>query len=48
MNDFEKGLAEFQKCLLESQEDLEPEFRKVLDDNLWDLYVCDKEDENNR
>ena len=34
-----KALAEFERNLLESQEDLPEEFQKVLNDNIWDLYA---------
>lgn len=36
----EKGLAELNRCrkILSNQDELEPEYRRVLVDNLWDLY----------
>ena len=40
-----KALAEFERKLLESQEDLPEEFQTVLNENLWDLYVFDDEKE---
>ena len=33
-----KALAEFERKLLESQQDLSEEFQKVLNENIWDLY----------
>lgn len=33
-----KALADFAKNLLQNQQILEPEFAKVIHDNLWDLY----------
>ena len=36
-------LQEFYLKLLESQEPLGEEFQKILDENLWDLYVSDEE-----
>ena len=36
-------LQEFYQKLLESQEPLGEEFQKILDDNIWDLYVSDEE-----
>ena len=40
-----KALAEFERKLLESQQDLPEEFQKVLNENIWDLYVYDDEKE---
>lgn len=34
-----KILEEFKKKLIESQEDLPPEFQKVLDDHFWELLA---------
>lgn len=34
----QKAIENFNSQLLNKQEDLGPEFRKVLNENLWDLY----------
>lgn len=36
----QKGLDALKRCrkILSNQDELEPEFRRVLVDNLWDLY----------
>lgn len=34
-----KALREFAQKLKSSQKDLESDFQKILNDNLWDLYV---------
>ena len=36
-DDEEKILQEFAEKLLENQEDLPPEFQKVIDDHFWEL-----------
>lgn len=36
-DNFEKCISDFYSKLLNEQEDLGPEFRKVLEDNYWEL-----------
>ena len=38
-----KALAEFERNLLESQEDLPEDFQRVINDNIWDLYAESEE-----
>ncbi len=37
MTENEETLEEFARKLLNDQEDIPPEFQKVLDDNFWEL-----------
>lgn len=41
--EFEEQLQEIFQELAESQVELGPEFRKVLYDNLWDMYATDED-----
>lgn len=36
--EFEEYISNFYRNLLNSQEPLDEEFEKILNDNLWDLY----------
>lgn len=46
MNDAdERFLADFYRKLASEQKPLEPEFQKVIDDNLWELLEREQEGE---
>ncbi len=43
--DVDATLKEFSTNLAARQEDLPPEFQKVLDDNFWDLIATGKDNQ---
>lgn len=40
-------IQNFFTTLLENQTDLPPEFKKVLDDNFWNLLIHTDDEDNN-
>lgn len=43
-NNFYKSISEFYSRLLNEQVDFDPEFRRVLEDNYWELVRGDDND----
>lgn len=39
LSESEKKIAEFAKKLRDSQEELDPDMKKILSENIWDLYA---------